>query len=337
VAEIVGGFAFSHGPQSVTPGEQWAFGAADDETFGGDYFYRGQNASYRSLLASRAPGFADEITPAKRIARYDACRRALAELARRFRAARADVAIVIGNDQEELFRDRMTPALAILAAEEIHNVAPPADVFAAFPERHKLAWPAYCPPESAIYPGARELADTLADALVAREFDVAVTHTLPHVGGTCVAGVPHAFGYAYRMVMEDRPPPTVPLFLNVGVAPNIVRGQRCLELGRTLGDILANLPADLRVAVLSSGGLSHITVDEELDRRVLAAMQSGGEAELAAIPEPFFLGNTGEIKNWYPTVALMNALGKPMQLVDYVPCYRTSAGTGQGMAFASWS
>jgi len=32
----------------------------------------------------------------------------------------------------------------------------------------------------------------------------------------------------------------------------------------------------------------------------------------------------------------LNALGKSMRLVDYVPCYRTEAGTGQGMAFAYW-
>jgi len=26
-----------------------------------------------------------------------------------------------------------------------------------------------------------------------------------------------------------------------------------------------------------------------------------------------------------------------MDLLDYVPCYRTDAGTGSGMAFATWS
>lgn len=337
MAEIVGGFALSHGPQSVTPADKWALGAADDEAFRGDFFYRGRATGYGNLLALRAPGFAEEISAAKLAARYDACQRALEVLAQRFRELRADVAIVFGNDQDEIFRDRMVPAVAILAAGAIDNIAPPADVFAGYPERLKLAWPSYCPPQSTTYPGAPDLAGTLAGELAERGFDVAVARTLPRENGVCTEGIPHAFGYVYRMLMEDRPPPTVPVFLNVGVAPNIIRGRRCLELGRALHEVLAALPSDARVAVVTSGGLSHITVDEELDRRVIAAMQTGDEAALAAIPETFFLGNTCEIKNWYPTVAIMNALGKPMQLVDYVPCYRTPAGTGQGMAFAYWS
>jgi OH-DDVA oxygenase len=32
----------------------------------------------------------------------------------------------------------------------------------------------------------------------------------------------------------------------------------------------------------------------------------------------------------------MQVQDKRMHLVDYVPCYRTEAGTGQGMAFAYW-
>ena len=50
----------------------------------------------------------------------------------------------------------------------------------------------------------------------------------------------------------------------------------------------------------------------------------------------WFTGNTAEIKSWLPLVAAMQAQGRRMQLVDYVPCYRTEAGTGQGMAFAYW-
>jgi len=32
----------------------------------------------------------------------------------------------------------------------------------------------------------------------------------------------------------------------------------------------------------------------------------------------------------------MNSLGKKMTLVDYVPCYRTEAGTGNAMGFVYW-
>jgi hypothetical protein len=32
----------------------------------------------------------------------------------------------------------------------------------------------------------------------------------------------------------------------------------------------------------------------------------------------------------------MNAAGLKYQQVDYVPCYRSEAGTGNGMLFAYW-
>ena len=31
------------------------------------------------------------------------------------------------------------------------------------------------------------------------------------------------------------------------------------------------------------------------------------------------------------------ATGFKMKLLDYVPCYRSEAGTGNAMAFATWS
>jgi hypothetical protein len=82
--------------------------------------------------------------------------------------------------------------------------------------------------------------------------------------------------------------------------------------------------------------MSHFCVDEELDRSVLDAMARGDEATLAAMPEAYFEGNTCEIKSWYALAALANDCGARMTLVDYVPCYRSAAGTGSGMGFAAW-
>ena len=58
--------------------------------------------------------------------------------------------------------------------------------------------------------------------------------------------------------------------------------------------------------------------------------------DLLAIEESWFNGNTCETKNWLALAAAMDAANAAMHLVDYVPCYRTAAGTGQGMAFAYW-
>ena len=37
-----------------------------------------------------------------------------------------------------------------------------------------------------------------------------------------------------------------------------------------------------------------------------------------------------------PVGAIMHSTGLPMDVVDYVPCYRSSAGTGNAMGFVRW-
>ena len=87
---------------------------------------------------------------------------------------------------------------------------------------------------------------------------------------------------------------------------------------------------------MASGGLTHFVIDEDFDQTVIAAMKSGDEAALAALPESYFKVGTAEIKNWYPVIAAMNAAGLKYHQVDYVPCYRSEAGTGNAMCFAYW-
>ncbi|HXP94946.1 MAG TPA: protocatechuate 3,4-dioxygenase, partial [Candidatus Binatia bacterium] len=165
--------------------------------------------------------------------------------------------------------------------------------------------------------------------------DVSTSERLPLVNGE-PHGIPHAFGFLYRRIMEDNPPPSVPLFTNIGCEPNIVRAKRCVQLGHAMKKAIDRLPDGLRVATISSGGFSHFTIDEEFDREVMDAMTRGDETKLASIPEPYFWGNTCETKSWFPNVALMNDLGRKLHMVDYVPCYRSVAGTGQAMAFGYW-
>jgi hypothetical protein len=67
-------------------------------------------------------------------------------------------------------------------------------------------------------------------------------------------------------------------------------------------------------------------------------MASGDIARLERIPEEMFLSpGTGEIKNWLPLAAAAAELGMKMTVLDYVPCYRSEAGTGTAMAFAYWA
>jgi predicted class III extradiol MEMO1 family dioxygenase len=116
----------------------------------------------------------------------------------------------------------------------------------------------------------------------------------------------------------------------------VPKNRRCLDLGRALHRAIASFNGVGRVAVMASGGLTHYVVDEELDRKIIDAMQSGDEAALEAIPENLFKVGTAEIKNWYPVISAMNKTKLRCHLVDYVPCYRSDAGTGNAMAFVYW-
>jgi 3-O-methylgallate 3,4-dioxygenase len=91
-----------------------------------------------------------------------------------------------------------------------------------------------------------------------------------------------------------------------------------------------------RVAVVASGGVSHFVVDEDFDRRLLDAMQRRDYGVLAGEPDVHFRSGTSETKNWLVVAGMLAETNLDMELLDYVPCYRSEAGTGSGMAFATW-
>ena len=136
--------------------------------------------------------------------------------------------------------------------------------------------------------------------------------------------------------MNDAPPPSIPVILNVAIGGNAIRIPRALALGRALAKAIHDLPQDARVVVIASGGMSHFVVDEELDRRVLAAMCPWDESALKAIAEVELNGNTAELRSWMVAASAMNTAGLTTRQSDYVACYRTPAGTGSGMGFVTW-
>ncbi|UVA80874.1 protocatechuate 3,4-dioxygenase [Pandoraea commovens] len=338
MARIVFAMGCSHGPMLATPPQMWHLRAGADRK-NPQHWFRGEAMAFDALLAARAdesPRFAEAIAPEAMQQRFDACQRALDTLAERFNEARADVVILLGNDQREVFKEDLTPSITVYAGERIENIPLTEAQVARLPPGVAIAEEGHCPPDGATYPGAPDVADALVRSLCDRHFDVARSVRLPG-GEDRLHGIPHAFGFLYRRIMRDAPPPSVPIFLNVGVAPNQPRAARCLAFGHALRAAIEQLPSDLRVAVLASGGMTHFVIDEALDRHVLNAFAEHDEAALADIPEPYFNGNTAEIKSWYPLAAAMHDIDWRMTLVDYVPCYRTEAGTGNAMAFAYWT
>jgi 3-O-methylgallate 3,4-dioxygenase len=147
---------------------------------------------------------------------------------------------------------------------------------------------------------------------------------------------PHAYGFVYRRLMRDRVIPHVPVFLNTFYPPNQPTAARCYAFGRALARAIASWPEDLKVAVIASGGLTHFVLDEAFDHKVLEAMQKGDAATLTSLPEVMFQSGTSEIKNWIAVAGMMAEAGLTMKVIDYVPCYRSEAGTGSAMGFAHW-
>ena len=92
--------------------------------------------------------------------------------------------------------------------------------------------------------------------------------------------------------------------------------------------------SDARVAVIASGGLSHFVIDEDLDHRVIKALENHDTESLVSIPRENLNSGNSEIRNWIVAAGATEHLD--MKLVDYVPCYRTEAGNGCAMGFAEW-
>jgi 3-O-methylgallate 3,4-dioxygenase len=326
----------SHGPQLITEPRHWPLRVIADKR--NLHFHHGTEYDFDSLVKLRAGrDWASQITPEMWHKRHGQCQEAIEGLADRFRAARPDVAVIFGNDQSEIFTDDNIPAFAVYSGATIANIPKSTTARANLPPGIAEAELGYCPAETAIYPGQPELARHLIKSLIAEEFDVAQMNAIP-TGPRGHNGIPHAYGFVYRRIMRDDVIPNVPLIVNNYYEPNKPTVRRCIAFGRAVARAVRQAPGEARVALIASGGLTHFAIDEELDRTVLDAFAAGDFARLERIPEAMFLSpGTGEIKNWLPLAAAASELGMKMTLIDYVPCYRSEAGTGTAMAFAYWA
>jgi len=90
--------------------------------------------------------------------------------------------------------------------------------------------------------------------------------------------------------------------------------------------------SDMRIGVVASGGLTHFTVDEELDRMVLDAVLSHDGDSLSEIPMNRLGAGSSEILNWIVMAGASEHLDPAWS--SYEPMYRSLAGTGCGMGFA---
>ena len=239
---------------------------------------------------------------------------------------RPDVLVVIGDDQRELFLDDGMPAMAVYWGKEIDCI--PRPVGRLPPSLEAARWANYGI-ERESYPCFSELGRHIVKQMMVEGFDVAQFSKQPE--GRSIG---HAFTFVRTRVMKEKIFPMVPIMLNTYYPPNQPVPGRCYAFGKALRRAIESWDTDKSVAIVASGGLSHFVVDEELDRRMIAGMSERNEAVLAAIPVQELNSGTSESRNWIAAAGALEHL--QMELIDYVPLYRTAAGTGCGMAFARW-
>ncbi len=291
---------------------------------------KGRLLPYEQMLAEADPAIAREyINPASFRERYERTHAGIGRMKRAIADAKLDVLVIVGDDQHEIFQDDNMPAFAVYCGAQIRNNAR-ASLKGGEPKWFGDAQRDNCEPEQPRdYPVAQDLAKHLIGRLMAAEFDVSASQQLaPGIGEG------HAVGFVHRFLLGEGAIPVVPVFINTYFPPNQPSPARCYKLGRALAESIRSFSGGQRVGILASGGLSHFTVDEELDRSVVAAMDGGDGRYLSSIPAERLQMGTSEIRNWICVAGAM--AGRKLDWVDYIPGYRTAAGTGIGICFAQW-
>lgn len=328
MANIVLGMGTSHGPMLVTPPHTWGARVPDDLR-STHHFERRQWRFDELVDYRRAENLRAQITPEVWSARHAACLQAIERMSQILADARPDVVVIVGNDQMEIFDDTCIPAFSVMWGETIVNNMISEQKLASLPPGVAPAMPGYMP-QAATYDGVPALAQHIIRSAIAERFDVAALKRLSETE------TPHAFGFVFRQLMKDRVVPTVPVLVNTFYPPNQPTVRRCYDFGRALGRAIASWDSDARVAVIASGGLTHFVIDERVDHAILGAMKAHDFGPVEALGEAIFQAGTSEIKNWIPVAGAMDELGFEMEVIDYVPCYRTEAGTGNAMGFVCW-
>jgi hypothetical protein len=328
MADIVIGIASSHTPQLSSGVDMWPDHALRDKRYallGKDARYH----TYEETLAGADPGIAAELEPDVWERKYQRAQAAVGSLSAGLAAAGADLALVIGDDQRELFVDDGIPAFACFTGTELVDMAPDAETFAKLPHGIQAAYWAVHGEQQGIHQVAKELSAHIAERLALADFDLTVFTRQP-AGRT----LGHAFTFPRYRLGLPASTPIVPVFVNTYYPPNVPSAARCYDLGRALRRAVESWESDARVAVIASGGLTHFVIDETLDRGVLDSIAAKDAAALAGIPRDKLRSGNSEILNWVTAAGTLEGLTPT--IVDYVPGYRTPAGTGTGMAFARW-
>ena len=337
MAEIVFGLWTTHGPQLNTTPEQWLLRVPADE--GRRHWYEGRQYSFDELVALRRGEGLEALSSQAAMERnYAACQAAIAVVAEHWAAAAPDVAVIFGNDQRELMLADCQPAYTVFHGERFWNGPMPESRSAALPPGIREGEWANRPESRTEYEGMPALARALIARGLDEGWDFAASDRWPeHPEPHHHIGTPHAFAYIIRRVMQDRAVPILPLITNTFFPPNQPRPWRCFAFGQLVRRVVEDWDTDLRVAIVGSGGMSHFIINEAFDRRLIEAIAGRDAEALKGIDPALLRDGTSELMNWISAAGCLFGTALSGELIDYVPCYRTLAGSGTAQGFITWN
>jgi len=224
-----------------------------------------------------------------------------------------DVAVVFSNDHGLNFFLNNMPTFAVGAAAEYRN--------------EDEGWG--IPPLGA-FPGAPELSWHIINHLVTSDFDIATCQEML---------VDHAFSIPMKLLWDGHdghwPVKTVPIALNTVQHP-MPSAKRCFALGRAVGAAIESYPADIKVVVIGTGGLSHQLdgqragfINKEFDKLCLDKLVADPEALTRySIYELIELSGTQgiEIVNWIAARAALLGNVRELHRNYHIPISNTAAG-----------
>jgi hypothetical protein len=262
--------------------------------------------------------------------RHEANQRGIQALREVMQETDVDAYIVISNPHGVAPANRMEPVMGIYMSASDSKVSRSGHQSGGRrPRRDPEATPISGRPVEP-YATMPRLADHLMESLVLDGFDIASCfQTEP------TAGIEGPFTFPADMFLPDRDTPLVPFLLS-RYLPHQATPARCYALGQAIRRAVDAWDTDARVAVFASGGLSHQIIDEEQDLLVIHALEERDVETLCTLDRKRLnrAPGTPETLNWLVAAGALEE--RPMTLIDYVPCYRSLAGTGHGVTFGYW-
>lgn len=336
MAKIVLGMWTTHGPTLSTTPEEWLLRLPSDHA-NKQHWYKTGRYDFNTLIEMRKDeGLDVKSSLPERTKRHDSCRVAIDRMAEVYAEVKPDIAIIFGNDQQELFNDSLMPAFTFFNGETVWNEPSSKEQAAKHPPGiHAAEW-GHKPPAYTEYPGHPELANYLIGDLVSHGFDITRASKLPKLDNHWHSGIGHAFGFVYRQIMRDIVVPHVPIITNTFFPPNQPTARRCFEMGRNVGRALRAWKSDARIAIIGSGGMSHFVIDEALDRQMFEALAARDGEALCNIGEDWLQSGSSELKNWIAAAGALFETELDGGVIGYEPCYRSEAGTGTANGFVAW-